>query len=170
MKLYIMRHGPAEDLASSGLDGDRSLTPEGRARVRSVAKALLQRDEAPLTIFASPLVRTLQTAEIVAAVTDLEGRGGCVEARRELAPGGSSLELVDELRRAKRRRVMFVGHEPDLSSLVLRLSGRSPTQGMLKAMVVSLGIQESVAPAEGYAWTVKPRFVLDPKTLEFTEL
>ncbi len=65
---------------------------------------------------------------------------------------------------------MFVGHEPDLSSLVLRLSGRSPTQGMLKGMVVSLGIQESTTPTEGYAWTVKPRFVLDPKTLEFSDL
>jgi phosphohistidine phosphatase len=170
MKLYIMRHGPAEDRAASGLDADRSLTADGRARVRSVAKALVQRDEAPVSILSSPLARALQTAEIVAAVTDVEGRGGRVEVRREIAPGGSMLELVDELRRAKRRRVMLVGHEPDLSSLVVRLSGRVPPQGMLKAMVVGLGIQESVAPAEGYAWTVKPRFLLDPKTLAWGEL
>jgi phosphohistidine phosphatase len=143
MKLYIMRHGPAEDLAASGLDADRSLTADGRARVRSVAKALVQRDEAPVSILSSPLARALQTAEIVAAVTDVEGRGGRVEVRREIAPGGSMLELVDELRRATRRRVM---------------------------LVVGLGIQESVAPAEGYAWTVKPRFLLDPKTLAWGEL
>ncbi|MBN9165380.1 MAG: histidine phosphatase family protein, partial [Myxococcales bacterium] len=74
MKLYVMRHGPAEDNAPTGRDEDRALTPAGRERTRAVARALLAADEAPLTIIASPLVRALQTAEIVAAVTDLEKR------------------------------------------------------------------------------------------------
>jgi len=41
MKLYVMRHGPAEDFSASGRDADRALTPSGRDRVRDVAKALL---------------------------------------------------------------------------------------------------------------------------------
>ncbi len=162
-----MRHGPAEEYAASGQDADRALTPDGRLRVRAVAKALVQKDEAPLHIVSSPLVRALQTAEIVAAVTGLEERDGTLETRRELAPGGSSLELIDELRRAKRRRVMLVGHEPDLSSLVVRLVHKHLPQGMLKAMVVGLNISEPEPPTEGFDWTVKPRFVLDPKTLEW---
>ncbi len=165
MKLYIMRHGPAEDAAPSGLDGDRVLSPQGRERVRGVARALLDADEAPLCVYTSPLARALQTAEIVAAFTSLGDRGGFVETRRELAPGGGGLELLDEVRRGKKKRVMLVGHEPDLSSLVLRLVGRGPD--MLKGMVVGLSISDADATQEGYAWTVKGRFILDPKTLHW---
>src|SRR5262245_36571238 len=121
MKVYIMRHGPAEDESASGRDFDRALTPAGRERVMSVARALVQADEAPASIVSSPLVRALQTAEIVAAATKLADRGGNVETRREIAPGGAAIPLIEELRREKRRRVMLVGHEPDLSSLVFRM-------------------------------------------------
>src|SRR5207253_93190 len=102
--------------------------------------------EVPLTIVSSPLVRALQTAEIVAAVTTLEervraskdagGAPGAVEIRREMAPGGDVLGLVHDVARAGRKRVMIVGHEPDLSTLVTELIARHLPQGMLKAMVV----------------------------------
>src|SRR5687768_4951371 len=131
VKLYVMRHGPAEDSSPTGRDGDRALTPDGRERTRAVARSLLAEGEVPLTIVSSPLVRALQTAEIVAAVTDLEkrvretkdagGAPGAVETRREMAPGGDAYGLVLELARAGRKRGMVVGHEPDLSSLVSQL-------------------------------------------------
>src|SRR5215207_5369 len=99
-----MRHGPAEDSSPTGRDGDRALTPDGRERTRAVARALIAENEAPLTIVSSPLVRALQTAEIVAAVTELEkrfreakgagGSTGTVEIRREMAPGGDEMALV----------------------------------------------------------------------------
>lgn len=158
MKLYIMRHGPAEDDAASGRDADRALTGSGRERVQAVAQALAREDEAPLSIVSSPLVRALQTAEIVAAVTDLAGRDGVVEIRREIAPGGHAPLLVPEFFRAGRRRIMLVGHEPDLSMLVQDLVGTVDqlVAGFTKAMVVGLSIQEEGA---------RLRFVLDPKTL-----
>lgn len=72
-----MRHGPAEDHAASGRDFDRALTASGRERVRDVARALVEGGEAPLVILTSPLVRALQTAEIVAGVVQLaEEKGG----------------------------------------------------------------------------------------------
>jgi phosphohistidine phosphatase len=182
VKLYVMRHGPAEDDSPTGRDGDRALTPEGRERTRAVARALLSEGEGPLTIVSSPLVRALQTAEIVAALTDLEkrvrdakdagGASGAVEIRREMAPGGDALGLVAELARAGRKRAMVVGHEPDLSMLVSRLVGRQPEQGMLKSMVV--GIKVDAAPRQASAvpgsrpeseLTSELRFILDPKTL-----
>jgi phosphohistidine phosphatase len=154
MKLYIMRHGPAEDYAASGRDGDRALTPSGRERVRDVARALLLADEAPSHIFSSPLVRALQTAEIVAATVET---AHAVEIRREVAPGGAAMALIHELSRKKTKRVMLVGHEPDFSDLVARLAGATPAQGMLKAMVVGISV------ADG--GQTKLRFILDPKTL-----
>lgn len=178
MKLYVMRHGPAEDLSPTGRDGDRALTPEGRERTRAVARALAEGDEAPLTIVSSPLVRALQTAEIVAALTDVEkrvrdskdggGAPGAVEIRREMAPGGDTLGLIIELVRAGRKRAMIVGHEPDLSMIVSRLVRRSPPQGMLKAMVVGLKVEAAAEGEHGEgAIRAQPRFILDPKTLSW---
>jgi phosphohistidine phosphatase len=181
VKLYVMRHGPAEDTSKTGRDGDRALTTEGRDRTRAVARALSAEGEAPLTLVSSPLVRALQTAEIVAAVTDLEkrvrdakdagGAPGAVEIRREMAPGGDALGLVLELARSGRKRTMVVGHEPDLSMLVARLVGRHLPQGMLKSMVV--GIKVDPPPrdasdddgAQGGDTNIELRFILDPKTL-----
>jgi phosphohistidine phosphatase len=161
MKLYIMRHGPAEDVAASGRDADRALTAPGRERVRAVGKSLLEEDEAPHAILTSPLVRALQTAEIVAAATKLGERGGAVETRREIAPGGDAYDLVREIVETRRKRTMIVGHEPDLSALVARLVGHAPPQGMLKAMVVGISLEQGLD-------CPKLRFVLDPKSVEWS--
>ena len=98
MKLYVMRHGPAEDDAPTGRDADRVLSAAGRERVRLVAQALEDGGESPFAILSSPMARALETAEIVAEVThlarrvresekaQLAGAPGGVEIRREL-PG-----------------------------------------------------------------------------------
>ncbi|HWL87175.1 MAG TPA: phosphohistidine phosphatase SixA [Polyangiaceae bacterium] len=152
MKLYIMRHGPAEDSAPSGRDDDRVLSVSGRERVRQVARALLQEGEAPRVILTSPLVRAVQTAEIVHSECQL---GAPIETRRELAMGGRGVELVREL--TGRKRVMLVGHQPDLSGLIAELTGLHVN--VEKAMVVSVAIKSEGAP--------RVRFVLDPKALQF---
>jgi phosphohistidine phosphatase len=158
VKLYVMRHGPAEDNAPTGIDADRALTGAGRERVRAVAKALVSADEAPLRIVTSPLVRAVQTAEIVAIVTKLGNRDGRVEVRREMAPGGDGAHLAFHLATAGAKRVMLVGHEPDLSKLVSTMLG-SFTRPFEKAMVVCLHpVAERSRPTL--------RFVLDPKLLK----
>jgi phosphohistidine phosphatase len=159
VKLYVLRHGPAEDNAPSGLDADRALTSSGRDRVRDVAKALVDADELPLTIVTSPLVRCVQTSEIVALVTKLSHRDGMVETRRELAPGGDSIGLARTFAAEARARILFCGHEPDLSHLVSTLLGERMSVPMQKAMVVSLQLASDGA--------AKLRFILDPKTLVF---
>jgi phosphohistidine phosphatase len=163
LKLYVMRHGPAEDDSPTGRDADRALTASGRERVRSVAKALLAGDEAPVLVVSSPLVRAVQTAEIVVAAAKVEAP---VEVRGEMGPSGHALGLVGELFAAKKKRVMVVGHEPDLSMLVERLVGRVPETGMQKAMVVGVKLgPDTSSNGPGYSATL--RFVLDPKSLDW---
>jgi len=93
VKLYVLRHGPAEEQAASGFDGDRALSAPGRERVRAVAKVLTEEGEEPAEVVTSPLVRAVQTAEIVAVVTKLSDRGGTVTVMRDLAPGGDAVAL-----------------------------------------------------------------------------
>ena len=176
MKLYIMRHGPAEDTPPSGRDADRVLSAAGRERVRLVAQALDQGGESPFAILSSPLARALETAEIVATAThlarraredekaQLSGATGGVEIRRELGMGADKLVLLAELVRAGTKRVMIVGHEPDLSMLVTALTGRALAGGMQKAMVV--GVKLTADPrVAGLQFRSKRRFILDPKSL-----
>jgi phosphohistidine phosphatase len=177
MKLYVMRHGPAEDGSATGRDADRALTPSGRERTRAVARALLDAGEAPYVVLSSPLLRALETAEIVAEITELARRAregekaalggatGAVEVRRELGTGADKLPLLAELVRARRKRVLIVGHEPDLSMLVASLLGPVlPGGGMGKAMVVGVKLAPDPAVA-GLEFRSSFRFVLEPRTL-----
>jgi phosphohistidine phosphatase len=160
LKLYLMRHGPAEDHADSGMDSDRSLTASGRDRVRGVAKLLLELDEQPLEVLTSPLVRAVQTAEIVALITKLGDREGNVQARREFSPGGEgAAALVLSLASSGYKRVMVVGHEPDLSELAAGLISKGSPPAFDKAMVVGLYI----GPSGDHS---RLRFVLDPRALK----
>jgi phosphohistidine phosphatase len=156
MRLYLMRHGPAEEQSPSGQDHDRALSVSGRERVRNVGRVLVEADELPLQIVTSHLVRSVQTAEVVAVVTRLGERDGSVEVRRELAPSGDAVALAREFAREGRKRVLLVGHEPDVSALAIALLGRFE-RSFDKAMVVGLQV-----PASGAA---RLRFVLDPKAL-----
>jgi phosphohistidine phosphatase len=160
-----MRHGPAEEGSPSGSDAERDLTAAGRERVRAVAEALAAQNELPLRIFSSPLVRTLQTAELVA---QRAGPQVLVSTRRELAPGGNALSLIHELRNASQKRIMLVGHEPDVTILVGALGIATITRGFMKGMIVGLSIPDAIPDAREETaprLSARLRFVLDPKTL-----
>jgi phosphohistidine phosphatase len=154
VRIYVVRHGPAEDNAPSGKDFDRALTTSGRERVREVARALRRHDEQPRVILSSPLVRALQTAEVIAAELGVTS----VETSRDMAPGGDAVGLVRGLVAQQRKRTMVVGHQPDLTLLIEALIGERFPFDMLKAMVVGLDAHESNR--------VSTRFVLDPKSLD----
>ena len=157
-----MRHGPAEDQARSGRDFDRKLTASGRARTELVARELGAREEQPKRIVSSPLARTVETAEVVIATLRLDVR---IEAREELAPGGDALALVRELAADGARRVMLVGHEPDVSRLTANLLP-DWSHGFDKAMIVGLKVDRAVLRGEpGDDEHAALRFVIEPKRL-----
>ncbi|WP_333595579.1 phosphoglycerate mutase family protein, partial [Anaerospora hongkongensis] len=68
MVIVLFRHGEAEDRVDLRDDGLRSLTAKGRKRTKKMAKIvnkLLPR-KCKIQIWSSPLLRALQTAEILA--------------------------------------------------------------------------------------------------------
>lgn len=66
--LYIMRHGlaAARDVASVVDDAKRPLTSEGKQKMREISAGLVQTGAEIDWIVSSPLVRAVETAEIVA--------------------------------------------------------------------------------------------------------
>jgi phosphohistidine phosphatase len=139
MRLYVMRHGPAEDRAPSGRDFDRKLTEAGCEVVRRAALALRdRRGPEPLRLLASPYRRARETAELVA--TALIGSPD-FELHEDLGcDAGLPLSLVRALAR-EGRDALLVGHQPTVEELVRSLvhPARVPLHaGFRTATIVTL--------------------------------
>jgi phosphohistidine phosphatase len=121
-----MRHGIAvpRGLPPGSGDASRPLTPEGRKKTEQIAEGLQRLGWEVDWIVTSPLVRAAETAEIVAASLN---RRVPVEPCAALSPGGSAEDLLSFLaKHADRKRVLLVGHEPDLGKLAARLMDAGP--------------------------------------------
>lgn len=121
MDIIVIRHGIALDADKAhalGLsDGERPLTPEGARRTRASAAGLRAalKDLAIDDIVTSPLLRAVQTAEILTGYLD----DPTTEETEALAPPVDMAELDGFLHtHFGDRRLVLVGHEPDLASWV----------------------------------------------------
>lgn len=110
--IYLLRHGDAEE--GSGDDAARWLTPKGERQARAAGRALAAMGAEIDACLASPKVRAADTARLACEALALEP-----EIAGELRGGPfDSLSLA-----AGRGDVLLVGHEPDLSGEVARLTG-----------------------------------------------
>ncbi len=129
-ELYIMRHGLAVTHGPSTMmdDAKRPLTPEGKEKMREIAAGLVRVGMAVDWIVSSPLVRAVETAEIVADAVSPKPAFDFCDALR---PGGAPEALIAFLaKRPNHRRVLVVGHEPDLGELSARLIGAGRAANM----------------------------------------
>lgn len=135
LNLYLIRH---EDAGDAERDEHRSLTELGRRRMRKTARFCLEQGVVVDAIFTSPLVRAVQTAEILA-----EGLGfdGPIEAHAEIA-FPSRIETLTRLidtAPGSWRGLALVGHEPTLGLLAHHLLGaEAGLRGMRKGAVLAL--------------------------------
>lgn len=120
MKLWLARHAEAADPDHAFSDHDRQLTDLGRRQVSQLTRWLLEREEAPELVLHSPLVRARQTAEMIAG----EIRGGAiVMEERLLAPGIQTASLLRRLSDSGTRRIVCVGHQPDMGRCLAEIIG-----------------------------------------------
>jgi phosphohistidine phosphatase len=120
--LYFLRHGQAAP-AVDGDDAARELTPDGERELRSAAPLWQRLNLRPDVVLSSPVARARRTATLVC---DAVGTGVEPEVDAALAPGAGWPQMARGLtRHPDARRVMFVGHEPDLSTAVCELTGAS---------------------------------------------
>lgn len=117
MILYFLRHGKAgEHRADDPNDDVRELTDAGVAELQVAAPLWRRLNLRPDLVISSPLPRALQTAHLLIEGVGLT-REPIVDDR--LRPGAKWGDLARAMATDRdARRVMFVGHEPDLSSAV----------------------------------------------------
>lgn len=117
MKLILFRHGLAmerEDSFALKLDDTmRPLVDRGRDRTRKMAKALKPLIGEASVLATSPLLRAVQTAEILADVIKFEKTVEVTELVPEAPPQAFARWLQTSFPRAT--TIVAVGHEPQLS-------------------------------------------------------
>jgi phosphohistidine phosphatase len=155
----LIRHGVAEDRGEAWPDdAKRPLSVEGMSRLRKSVRGLSRLGVSLDVVATSPLVRTRQTAEIVAAGLDVQAPLVILES---LAPGASAAAVLAELdKHAKRRRLALVGHEPGIGELAARLVGSRHAIGFKKGAVCRIDV-DAVPPTGPGAlrWLLTPKIM-----------
>ncbi len=121
MELYILRHGIAADGEAGQPDSVRTLTPEGRKKLRAMLRSAKAAGVAPSLILTSPYKRAVQTAQLAAAALDY---GGELLRTNALVPGSTPEAVWEEVRvHRDQRQILLAGHEPLLSAAAAFLLG-----------------------------------------------
>lgn len=125
MDLLLLRHAKAEERAAfaqaGGDDGLRPLTEAGTRQMRKAVRGLRTLVPRIDLLAASPLLRAMQTAAVVA-----RAYGVGVAEVAQLAPGRPPSALLSWLNTQRDCEVIaVVGHEPDLGLLASWLLARS---------------------------------------------
>lgn len=136
MKLYIIRHALAIERGGGVADEDRYLTPRGRELFRVNAQAFAKKGCLVDYIITSPLVRCVQTADILAEAINFSGE---LVTSRDVAPGFDVSKLYRIIGTARgAQRIAVVGHEPDLGNIIESLLKSGESWSLKKGMIVSL--------------------------------
>ena len=156
MILYFLRHGKAGSPRPSH-DDSRELSERGKKALRAAAPLWRRLHLRPDVVISSPLTRALQTAEIFC-----EAMSGQPIVDDRLRPGASWGQLARAMaEHPDARRVMFVGHEPDLSSAIVQLTGAASVR-MRKGGVACLEFYGVPEPGGGeIAWLLDPDLYTD---------
>ncbi len=158
-ELYLIRHGVAEERGDRWPDDNkRPLTEDGMSRLRKAARGLACVDVSFDVMLTSPLVRTRQTADIIASAFDPHPH---IVTAESLAPGGTYPEVLAELeKQARRAKIALVGHEPGIGELAARLAGSRHGFEFKKGAVCRIDVD--VLPPEGpgtLRWFLTPRIM-----------
>lgn len=151
MRLYLVRHAEAIERSGATPDASRYLTPKGRTAFRKIARRAREAGIAPEVIFTSPLLRAVQTAEILAERLKHEGP---VVVANELSPGFDDRALRSLLAGAGNlAEAAFVGHEPDLGDLAALLLSLRRDFPLRKGAVVALEVEGTAQRGAGkFLW------------------
>jgi phosphohistidine phosphatase len=124
-QLWLLRHGDAEPHGTRE-DAERRLTERGEGQARAAGIALARLQAGFELILFSPKTRALQTAELAATQWSAE-QGERLLVHAPLAGGFDARQALAELAGLTGEgRLLLVGHEPDLSSVIADLTGGRP--------------------------------------------
>lgn len=146
-ELILLRHAKAMQSAPDGSDRSRPLSQRGEREAREAARWLADHHARPDLVLCSPAHRTMATCDAARAALDtppVHYEPGIYEATP-----GELIALLD--RHGEAERVLLVGHNPGLESLLaLLLTGRSQDhRGMPPAAIAWIELEPPLEPGCG---------------------
>lgn len=128
MKVYLIRHTDAVSFENEVVqtDGMRYITPEGRMLANKVFSNLKDELKDIRLIYSSPLIRAVQTAEILTCVASPGEVEIDIELKNELNVDTKISKIVDLLENSvEHDEICCVGHEPTMGRLMFHLTGQN---------------------------------------------
>jgi phosphohistidine phosphatase len=153
-RIYLVRHGIAGDPdAWKGPDDSRPLNAKGRRQFRETARAFAKLGDRIELLCTSPLVRAVQTAEILAAALELDE----TTVLEELRPDVPVQELLDRVAQLSTKRIALVGHDPQLSGATGALGGVEPARiDFPKGAIVRFDAEDAAERKAEPRWWLEP--------------
>ena len=134
--MFLIRHAEAVQETLALADPHRHLTANGRRQARALGDRLRWHDCEPTHIWSSPLVRAIQTAELVASGLACETT---VDAMPALTPDEKPRDVVAALTALPAASIIvLVGHEPGLSAVGALLVGQPEFASLAKAQAARI--------------------------------
>jgi phosphohistidine phosphatase len=154
-RIFLVRHGSAEDEHPGG-DGARGLTAEGRSAFRKFAHEMADQLRGPnriIGIATSPLVRAVQTAEILADAIGID------EIRSETSLGAdvATPKSIAALARKLGPGWAFVGHNPSFGNTTAAWLGLDPrTVSFRKGAICAFALSATGIPPHELVFMAAP--------------
>jgi phosphohistidine phosphatase len=156
--LYLILHCKAQDGYAD--DEERPLTASGRHAAREVGRALKKEGVHFDQIVSSPLVRAVETAELIAVATDYAGE---LAVARAISPEGRPGKMIDVVASfGQCEHLALVGHEPSMGNLLSRLLEK-PGLSLKKGAIVKLEWEPDEKAK--LIWVISPKQLEPDKTL-----
>jgi phosphohistidine phosphatase len=152
VRVTLIRHAEAGDDAPR--DEARALTARGRADARRVGRALCRRKVRFSLMVTSPLVRAVQTAEIVAAEVRFRGRLLSSDLLEPEAPPELVVAFLRSI--AHETSVALVAHEPILSALAAALVNEARHASLQKGEALRIRLPAGAASSGVERWRIDP--------------
>ena len=156
MNIYLIRHGKAEPASPAKKDIDRELTEEGISIIKRSVELWKNRIKSFDFIITSPFKRAVQTAEIIAELTNYKNE---LILDSILSPGSSTRSVIQLAEVLIGENIAFVGHQPDMSYHISSLACNS--QVNLKfppASIAKVSFNGSPQPGKGILEFLLPPF------------
>jgi phosphohistidine phosphatase len=121
-ELWLLRHGKSDRDHLAMDDFDRPLKKRGKLAARRIGAWLQHQNLIPDRLISSPAKRAITTAKLVHSAIDVETLA-IKQDRRLYQEGFEHLKTVLSECPSGAKRVLLVGHNPELEDLLIYLAG-----------------------------------------------
>lgn len=152
--IVLLRHGIAEPHGAREDDDARILTDTGNRRMKQIGRGLAKYFPKAEAIYSSPLVRCIETAEWVEKAY---GSAVHMKTTDALRPSANVEAFRALLKKIKAHHIIFVGHEPNLSTTMLAMAGLQSGNTIELKKGGCYGLRLSADGRAHLEWMLPPR-------------